>query len=74
MNRVKNWLRNKLIQFIGLDVAVAQFEKQLESQDKSFREHIFVLHRDLTTIGADISFRHDNTVITNRIKVKWRSN
>jgi len=38
MNRIKNWIRNKLIEFLGIDRLINLFDKHIDNNDNTFKE------------------------------------
>ncbi len=60
---MKNWLRNKLREFLGIDSWVAEIEAKIDAKEKSILYEVKRLHQNLTGIGIDVNVMHDPTTI-----------
>ena len=38
MNKIKNWIKNKLIMFLGIDKLINLLDKHIDNNDNTFRE------------------------------------
>lgn len=60
---MKNWLKNKLREFLGIDSLVLEIKKTLSEKERSILHHVDVLHQNLTGIGIDVNVMRDPTTI-----------
>jgi len=58
MNKFKEWLRNKLWEFLEIDEILAELRRDCENYtDTTIWNQDFVTHDDLSTLASDIENR-----------------